>query len=276
MIADEDVLRLFAQADPRAGSSTPRARLPDIDTIMQTERAVRDALPETGASVRPHRSHRFGWIIAAAAALAAIVMVSLILAPPDASPVVEPIAPPTTPGTTGTAVETYIEARSGTDAAPVLGLLTRAARVDDMWGFGVEELPGLLRFFQATDWQWIVEGCSMPSTFSPVMLECAYRTENAWTAAGLDNIGTARAGWAKMIFIMSDDQELIARVDNWYDVGDLEGVLEPWFEWLQSNHPGDLEVMYEMVDGLHVPRLTDRALALFRTRTAQFTDEWSR
>jgi hypothetical protein len=167
--------------------------------------------------------------------------------------------------------ERYIAARSDGDPAAILGLLTDDATVADMWGVDRAGLPDLLRFFEATGWRWSTAGCPVSSIVATpeVTLECNYYVENVWTDAGL---GDATPRTAIMKFTMSQEDGRIAAVQNSTSITHLETLLQPWFEWLDSNHPNDADVMYEVVDGIHVPQFTDEALALFATRTVEFAD----
>jgi hypothetical protein len=160
----------------------------------------------------------------------------------------------------------FLTARAAGDAAAIDELLAPDATVEGMWIDDPAEFPALLAFFEATRWSWRINSCGLDDPghgVAPVVLECRYGIDTAWSDAGLfvRNSGVIR---------LTLSEEGITDVRNRYRTDHFDERFAPWFEWLDQEHPGDRLTMYRTVEGIEVPQLTPEALALFETRVAEF------
>ncbi|MDH4307753.1 MAG: hypothetical protein OEX04_09760 [Acidimicrobiia bacterium] len=162
-------------------------------------------------------------------------------------------------------VRAFLSARSSGDASTLGGALGPSPDIADLWIDGSDDLPGLFSLFDRTGWKWLEEGCDIPDrSVRPALVVCELRVGVPW--AGPATIDPPSS--ATITFRLEDGR--IAATELSYDIASLEQSMTAWLSWLESSHPGDVERLYELVDGYHTPRLDEETLDLFEIRTREF------
>lgn len=154
-------------------------------------------------------------------------------------------------------IRRYMAARAAGDADAAAALIDPTAELDDVWISSPSDIAGLFAHFEAMGWQWETLDCDNHYLLGPVELTCRYRLQIDLPAVEARNLGMG-----SIAFRAADDR--LTRVATGIDLRNVELALEPWLTWLQENHPNESTEMYDIIDGLHVPRLDDTALALFQ------------
>ncbi|MGF1666064.1 MAG: hypothetical protein ACFCVC_07290, partial [Acidimicrobiia bacterium] len=160
-------------------------------------------------------------------------------------------------------IRRYMAARTAGDSEEVAELLDPEAEIDDVWISAQSGVAGLFAHFEAMGWQWETLDCGNHYLLGPVELTCQYRLR-----IDLPGVEAPNLGRGSIAFRAADDR--LTRVATGIDLGNVELALQPWFTWLEENHPNESAQMYDIVDGLHVPRFDDTALGLFRTLADEY------
>lgn len=160
-------------------------------------------------------------------------------------------------------IRRYMAARAAGDADAAAALIDPTAEVDDVWISSPSDVAGLFAHFEAMGWEWVDRGCGDHYLKGPVELRCWYRL-----TIDLPGVDVPNAGEGQILFRAADDR--LTRVATGIDHRGLELALQPWFTWLEANHPDESAQMYDIVEGLHVPRFDETALGLFRTLADEY------
>lgn len=156
--------------------------------------------------------------------------------------------------------EAFLAARADRDSEAVEALLAPDAAVQDLWISSVSQYEGLMAYFEAVDWTEEYLACGLVDPGPPTALGCVVNITTVWSGGG----GTLSAfGPTETVFIIGE--EGITEVTTDLDLAAVDQQMRPWFLWLEENHPDALAVMYDVIDGIHVPQFTPEALDLFAT-----------
>jgi hypothetical protein len=114
-------------------------------------------------------------------------------------------------------------------------------------------------WWEVVGWQWTLQGCSPDDAF-PDDVQCAVTAKNDWTeATGVEPVdGT-------FIHQFDDDGYITIVSDSFMDQWLARG-WEPFRDWVEENHPDDLEVM--LADG----QVNTEILELYRINTERYVD----
>jgi len=231
MISDDEVMRLFEQADP--------ARLPDrandrVDgtgylTALRPQRSITMTITESPQTESPTPPRR-RWAMAGAAATVTALVIGLValLARDD-----EPPGPAAAPPTDLDVAQQFMAAFNDRDLETMQATMGSDADFD---GLPVAELPALVAYLEAWDWRWEEATCETSSVGPAV--RCEFFDRNRLT----DLTGAERPGSAE--FTMVDGK--IDHVEPGSDLSDYSpNAFEPFRSWVSSNHPEDARKIWD-------------------------------
>ena len=156
----------------------------------------------------------------------------------------------------------FIDARDAWDGEAAVALFAPDAVISGENGIAfAEDYPALFSWFQATDWRWTVEECTVTMAGPPAEVTCTYTQENAFSRA-LE----VEAGVGSFDFITSNGQILKLHNNPRSSRSALEG---RFFGWVLTTHREDIEVLYKEGNA-DVPRLTPESIALWEEYTNEF------
>jgi hypothetical protein len=168
--------------------------------------------------------------------------------------------PPRTP------LETFLAARSAADSETVVATLTPDAAVDDLWATTPADYADTLAVLDAMDWSWEIKDCELDEiTSDATRLRCLATATSVWSDAGIGGSVSA----ARLEVSVSGDR--VSAVSSSLTAERLDRALTPWYEWLRSEHPDDVDTMFDTTDGAMVPRATPEALELIETLSQEWT-----
>ncbi len=265
MIRDDDVMRLFEQADP--------ARLPDrvddpvdgsdyLTTLRQ--RSIHVTLTEPNQTeARPAAGRRWAWIGAAAAAAFVVVGGLVLLTRDDTSPSTAPSTDVAGLAADVGVAERFIVAFNDRDLAAMeevsaAGLTMKSAVTVDV--LDVEGWPSLLAWYEAFDWRWDGAICAISSP--GVDVQCEVLERNRLT----DLTGARRP--ATVTFAVTDGE--VETVAVAADLSDYSpNAFAPFRSWVRLNHPDDVSRMWTGDS----PVLTAESAALFDRHLTEYADD---
>ncbi len=216
---------------------------------MQTEH---EAIKTKKAPTRSRRN----WMPALVAAVVVIIAgASVLMFTRDAGPDVADAEPEAI-------ARRFIDARDTWDGEAALALFAPDAVISGEYGIAfTEDYPALFSWFQATDWRWTVEECTVTMAGPPAEVTCTYTQENAFSRA-LE----VESGPSNFDFITSNGQ--ILKLHNNPGRGSRPPLVGQFFGWVLTTHGEDIEVLY--VASPDVPRLTPESIALWEEYSNEF------
>jgi hypothetical protein len=236
-------------ADPPMSARTAATTLLELDKRKETMQNTTPTQPTRNERRRP-------WLIAAAAAAIVIIAgASVLLLTRDTGPDVADGEPEAT-------ARRFIDARDTWDGEAAVALFAPDAVISGEHGIAaVEDYPALFSWFQATDWRYTVEECTVTMAGPPAEVTCTYTQENAWSRAL-----QVESGPGTFDFITSNGQ--ILKLHRNPVKGFYSPVVGKFFGWVLTTHQEDIEVLYLASPDL--PRLTPESIALWEEYTNEF------
>jgi hypothetical protein len=275
VITDDDVMRLFERADPArsddvAPAVDPAGHLAALRTRSSNVTLI-DAEP---TPARPDNRHRRLLVtMAAAAAVVAVVVGALVLTGRGDS--TEPLIPagtttPTTDTPASRAAEQlanrFIDARNAWDGDTVRSLLADGAVVEDFSVASADDVVAKSDFERIVGWRFLEPQCTTTDVGPPTVVRCTYAMEDSMSRA----LGAGPFTGSSFELVVVDGR--IEHATHEFDFSRYDSeVFEIFAEWLDTNHPGDSDVMFRTAaDGTWTPELTSEALALHSQRVREF------
>lgn len=237
----------------------PRIEAIQRITAIETEDEMTVLLPPVS---HPLLSSRLRLLGAAAIAVVALGLVFVLMNNRDD---VEPAdrAPIET-------ADLFMAAMSTLDVDGTTALFAEDVRLDPL----AENWPALLNWYRASHWVHTPERCSevtsLPAADSVVTIYCTYLPSNAWSEALGHEVTTPDR------FVLRVQDGLIVGMEN-QDVGTPAetSFLPAWvafIEWVEENHPQDLEAMFSDNGEINV---SDESIALWAKNTDEFVSSLS-
>jgi hypothetical protein len=168
-----------------------------------------------------------------------------------------------------TAIQTaleFIQARNAWDGPTMRALVADNAPVVDFAVEKPDDYLAMAELERTLQWQYLDPDCTARSDGAVMHVRCTYVMQNRLSQA----TGTGPYRGSRMEFTISDG--LIDTVVNTFN-HDRYGpeVLVPFSDWLNANHPGDIDVMFFLNDSGDINRsLTPESLALWSERVPQY------
>ena len=265
MIRDDDVMRLFEQADPahRPDRANDHVAGAGFLTALQQQRSIDMTITESPQTTAKAPRQRRWALLGAAAAVAALV-VGLVAAvardnEPNAPADPPPPAPTAQPSEVGIA-EQFFGALNARDLVTLQTLMGSDAVYDE--DIVVEDMPAHIAALEAWDWTWEVVACEPETVDADVRCEIA--VQNRLT----ELTGTELSGYS--LFTMVDGKIDRVNLDG-LDFSDYSpNAFVPFETWLQDNHPGDYQTISGENDWF---RQTPESAALLDQHLTEYVDE---
>ena len=265
MISDDDVLRVFEEADPARRPDRSNDRVDGADYLAALRhRSVPMTFTEfsetesSQTETRPSRS--WAWVGAAAAAAMVMVGGVALLARDGAGPRSEASTDAAVASAEIDVAERFIAAVNDRDLAAVEAVSTDGLTIDSDSTIGdlrAGELPSLMAWYDAFDWRW--EDASCQATSPGADIRCELFERNRLT----DLTGAERPATAS--FTMTDGKVESVNVDA--DGSDYARVaFFPFKNWVRVNHPDDLTRMWTG----DYPVLSSESVALFDQHLTEY------
>ena len=186
--------------------------------------------------------------------IATLMAVGLLLLAACSTAEVEPVEPEAI-------ARRFIDARNTRDGEAAIALFAPDAVSSSDYGIAAaEDYPALFDWFQATDWRWTVEECSVTMAGPPAEVTCPYTQENAWSRA-LEVEGTGS-------FDLTTSNGQILKLDNNEGADFRTPVWGQFYGWVLTTHQEDIEVLYAA--GAGSPTLTPESIALWEEYSNEF------
>lgn len=267
MISDDDVMRLFEQADParRPDRANDHVAGAGYLAALREQRSIDMTITETPQTPAQSSRPRHWALIGAAAAVAALTigLVAVVAQdnepPPPADPAPAPITSPSEVEEVDIA-EQFYAALNDRDLATLQTLMGDDGVYD---GIPVEDMPAHLTALEAWDWTWKEVACEPEPADAGVRCEIAVR--NRLT----ELTGTELSG--SSLFTMIDGT--IDRVDlDQLDFSDYSpNAFMPFQTWVSENHPDDYQTIWEENDSF---RQTPESAALLDQHLTEYIREF--
>ena len=151
----------------------------------------------------------------------------------------------------------YMEARNTFDAAAAGELLAPDASLRDVLRMDRGELE--LGFEALRIYGWQFESFECENTPGATLVTCSYLLDTR-----LSQITGYRLVEGRIHFLVKDG-EITSLVHDFNMDVYAPSVHEPYFAWLNQEHPGAVEQLFVVRDGIQTPILTEESLALART-----------
>ena len=268
MKTDQEILRLFADANPRpprhAGQTPAEHDLSAIEERAYTMQDIPTSQQRRASSA--WGKTRVGLVMAAV--LAGFILTGLWvseLPPPNPTINQSPVSTPSTtnipPDPVDMAVR-FLAARNAFDAGEVTRLIGSGSLT--LLGNRIEptEVAAYVDWLAMYDWK--IESPRCEET-RPRTVECAYTVSDRLIPQGAaEVVGT-------ITFVIRADR--IVRVDDDFDT-DTYGpaYFEPFIWWVSENYPESVGVMWDFSGAATAPNYNDQALRLFDERLTEYTD----
>jgi hypothetical protein len=160
----------------------------------------------------------------------------------------------------------FLEARNAWDGRAMRALVADDADVDDFAVEAPDDYLAMAVLERTLQWQYLDPECSARLDGAVAHVRCTYLMQNRLSQA----TGTGPYSGSRMDFAISD--ALIQMVTNTFDhslYGDE--VLVPYTEWLNAQHPGDVNVMFFTNESGEVNRsLSAQSLALWAEHVPEY------
>ncbi len=286
MITDDDVMRLFEQADPaRADDVEPVDDVTEHLAALRTRSSNVTLIDTEPAPTQPDDRRRWVLLSAAAAAVVAVVVGALLVA--GGSDSTEQQAPdgtsvPTTTTATSTTVASrstmrdaavelgveFLEARDAYDGERVRSLLTDDAVINDRGRRTPDDYIQMAEYERVLGWRFHDPQCLTTNVGPPIEVSCAYWMEDSLTRA----LGAPGLQDFFVDLVISDGR--VVEVDHATGSASWEYDQEQFkffADWVHASYPGDVDVMFDVQpDGEETPALNPEALALWERRVSEF------
>jgi hypothetical protein len=164
-----------------------------------------------------------------------------------------------------TALE-FLDARNSWDGPAMRALVADNADVADFAVEAPDDYLAMAVLERTLQWQYLDPECEATVNGAVARVQCTYVMQNRLSQA----TGTGPYRGSRIDFEISDG--LIQMTANMFE-HDLYGpeVLEPFSEWLNATHPGDVDVMFFINELGDVNRsLSPESLALWAERLPEY------
>jgi hypothetical protein len=231
---------------------------PDLDSWQEQERRQR----------RASRNRKIGAFAVAAAIV--VIAFAVIVGTRGGQDTTTPANPPTTVNAADPAAEDvatgFFEASSASDADLAISYLADDADLSGWGVYGTREFRLLMRFWQATGFKHILDSCEATSSSDlGTVVHCAYDFHGLRS----DEIGRGPYSGAYDVITVLDGEV----VDAWghFEIGKFSPQMwEPFTEWVSTNYPGDVEVMYQ--SDFSDYQLTRESIRLWEQHTREYVE----
>ena len=253
MRTDEEILQLFARANPRprSGAAAPPWEERRLEDLEQRSMDMTDLKIPKSTTTEGSRTYGRGLLCAAVVA-AVVVAAGLLLL--DRSRETDLAAPADTPVDLAYRI---VEARNAFDADALADLLGPA-----VYGFGGPvDITGYTRWVEVYDWGLLDPTCEQSTDF---LVVCSFTVSNRLTRyAGLEGeVG----GTLSLRFESGAPTSAVETVDTVV----YSGAFDPFVDWVNENHNDAVGVMWDMSIGVR-PRLTEESIQLFDEMLTEYT-----
>jgi hypothetical protein len=250
--------------------------MPDVREVY--EMVTRQKPPEPGAlerqqkrQIRAARNKKIGaFVVAAAIALAAVVLIQETRSGEDAPPA--PATQPTTVAPVDTAAQevamSFLKAYGAFNAKQASTYLADNADITDLTQglTGVEGLSLMTSFLEAQRYQQTITSFETGTLGSDTTVTCGYD----FHAIRSDEIGLGPYSGSSFYFTVRDGE--IVRASNDIDIEKFSPQMwEPFAEWVSTTYPKDAAVMYNAT--LTDFRLTEKSIRLWDQHTREYVKE---
>ena len=261
MRTDEEILQLFARANPRprTGAAAPPREARYLKDLEERSIDMTDTKIPTSKTREADRKPSRRLLVAAVVAIAVVAAGFMLLDGPGEEQT-ELAAPTDSPIDLAYRI---VEARNAFDADALSDLIGPAE-----YGFlgRTVDIIGFAGWAGAFDWRFVDSTCEQ-TTDSQVV--CSYTVSNRLTRhAGLEGEvdGTLNLFFtAGALTSASESADLTTS-------GYANRAFGPFFEWVGQNHGEAVEVMWDTSLGA-VPRLTEESVRLFDEMLTEYTGE---
>ncbi len=263
MISDDDVMRLFEQADParRPDRANDHVTGAGYLTALQQQRSIDMTITETPQTEAQSSRPRHWAFIGAAAAVAALVIGLVAAVARDNEPPAPADPPPTAPITSPSEVEIaeqFYAALNDRDLATLQTLMGDDGVYD---GIPAEDMPAHLTALEAWDWTWDEIACEP----ADAGVRCEIAARNRLT----ELTGTELSG--SSLVTMTDGTIDRVNVDQ-LDFSDYSpNAFMPFETWLRDNHPDDYQTISGENDWF---RQTTESAALLDQHLTEYVNEF--
>jgi hypothetical protein len=276
VITDDEVMQLFAQADPaRVSDVAPTvdaaAYLDALRTRSTDMTLVENPPPRSDGKPRTPR-----WLLmSAAAAVVVVVLGALVVANRDDSagvmtdqtPVATSFPPAPEPAAAPTEAETvaanFLAAYAAYDADAAAAFLPADADVSGLWNRATDWRLEL-QYMQATGLRLMVSGCEERGSSSTGVVQCPFE----YHALRSEELGLGPYGDSSISLTVRDGKIAsrsmqVNYIRNGFDVE----MWSPFYEWVSAAYPDDAAAMY--VDDTQ-ERITPDSIPLWEQRTREY------
>ncbi len=168
--------------------------------------------------------------------------------------------PPDTP------IQAFLDARARGDSEAIVDLLAPDAIIDDLWAHAPSDYAAMSAAVDATDWVWDPRSCRPVDRELPaIRFVCYVRPMSIWTESA-----AALPTSVRLEIDLLDGR--ITAVRSSLTAEKFDTALAPWYEWLRTEYPGDLEAIFDDTTSGLVPRDTPEALALLESRSREWVE----
>ena len=270
MKTEDDIMRLFAQADPAGDDEGVRTidAAGYLDTLRT--RSTDMTIIET-APTPTEQPGRRRWIVTAAvaAAVALLVVAALVVASREDAPEV-PAAPTTTTvapeaaadPTPESVAQAFVEAIAASDVAAATALLAPEADISNLAN-GTDDWQRVFLLREAQGHRLLVRSCeSIGANGATTTVSCAFDFHDLRS----DELG--RAPFTGNTFeVVVEDGMVLSAQDSVDITVYSEQMWEPFNAWIESTHPDDVDIMYSE-DA--VVQYSDESIQLWDQRTREY------
>ena len=164
----------------------------------------------------------------------------------------------------------FFEAQSAFDADRAIGYLADGSVLSGVGLDGIREFRSLMRFQEATGFKTILDSCEEAFSYAlGVVVRCT------WDFHGIrsDEIGRGPYGGSYDEITVRDGE--IVDVNGHIETSKFSPQMwEPFAEWVSTNYPMDVEVMYKR--NFSDYRLTEESIRLWERHTREYVEEVAR
>jgi hypothetical protein len=172
-------------------------------------------------------------------------------------------AEPEPPDTT---IQAFLNARARGDGEAILAMLAPDATIDDLWAHAPTDYPAMSAAVDAIGWAWDTPSCNLiHAEQTAVRVICRFQPVSIWT----ESSATLPTSMHLAIELLDGR---ITTVQLSLTAEELDDALAPWYDWLRTEHPGDLETIFDDTTAGLVPRETPEALALLESRSQEWVE----
>ena len=271
----EEIDQLVRRANPVPDPSELGTVSPSVNgnhhrggTTMQIQDLsddTRDLTDSTSVQRRPRGGSSRRWLTGAAAAIAvvaALVTVSVVIGDDDGTD--EPAAVAASPIHLA---DSFLAAWADFDADEATSYLSPEAIAASG---GLDDVRNELRWREAMGWQWLFEGCEeVAAGTARTILRCPF----SYHAVRSDELGFPPFEGSSYRIVVGPEGQITSFTENIEFERNRFSVevFEPFQEWVSTNHPDDVDVMYTDATGSEFGD-TDESIALWETRTREYVE----